>query len=106
MQLSNFNNQKNLFFIREKIIKLHRLWRDDKFVNAYAAIMLFFVGAPLGAIIRKGGVGLPIVVALIIFLTYHFTGTLFKNSAEDGSLHPFWGAWLISIVLTFVGLEI
>lgn len=104
MQLSNFSNQKNLFFIREKVINLHRLWRDDKFVNAYAAILLFFVGAPLGAIIRKGGFGLPIVVALTIFLTYHFAGTLFKNSAEDGSLHPFWGAWLISLVLSAVGL--
>ena len=104
MQISNFNNQKRVFFIREKVINLHRLWRDDKFVNAYAAILLFFVGAPLGAIIRKGGFGLPIVVALTIFLTYHFAGTLFKNSAEDGSLHPFWGAWLISIVLTVVGL--
>ncbi|MFL2586681.1 MAG: LptF/LptG family permease [Flavobacteriaceae bacterium] len=104
MQLSSLNNQKNLFFIREKIINLHRLWRDDKFVNAYAAIMLFFVGAPLGAIIRKGGFGFPIVVALIIFLSYHFAGTLFKNSAEDGSLNPFLGAWLVSIVLTFVGL--
>ena len=104
MQLSNFNNQKRVFFIREKIINLHRLWRDDKFVGAYAALLLFFVGAPLGAIIRKGGFGLPIVVALTIFLTYHFAGTLFKNSAEDGSLHPFWGAWSISILLTFVGL--
>jgi len=104
MQLSNFSSQKGVFFIREKVINLHRLWRDDKFVNAYAAILLFFVGAPLGAIIRKGGFGLPIVVALTIFLTYHFAGTLFKNSAEDGSLHPFWGAWLISIVLTIVGL--
>ncbi|MDA0889433.1 MAG: LptF/LptG family permease [Bacteroidetes bacterium] len=104
IQLSNFNNQKQLFFIREKVINLHRLWRDDKFVNAYATLLLFFVGAPLGAIIRKGGFGLPIVVALTIFLTYHFAGTLFKNSAEDGSLHPFWGAWLISIVLTVVGL--
>ncbi|MAV07778.1 MAG: hypothetical protein CMQ88_01070, partial [Gammaproteobacteria bacterium] len=104
MQLNNFNNQKNAFFIREKIINLHRLWRDDKFVSAYAALLLFFVGAPLGAIIRKGGFGLPIVVALTIFLTYHFAGTLFKNSAEDGSLHPFWGSWLISILLTIVGL--
>lgn len=104
MQLANFNNQKRVFFIREKVINLHRLWRDDKFVSAYAALLLFFVGAPLGAIIRKGGFGLPIVVALSIFLTYHFAGTLFKNSAEDGSLHPFWGAWLISILLTVVGL--
>ena len=104
MQLTNFNNQKRVFFIREKVINLHRLWRDDKFVSAYAALLLFFVGAPLGAIIRKGGFGLPIVVALSIFLTYHFAGTLFKNSAEDGSLHPFWGAWLISILLTVIGL--
>ena len=104
MQLSNFTNQKRVFFIREKVINLHRLWRDDKFVNAYATLLLFFVGAPLGAIIRKGGFGLPLVVALSMFLTYHFAGTLFKNSAEDGSLHPFWGAWLISIVLTVVGL--
>ena len=104
IQIGNLNSQKRVFFIREKFINLHRLWRDDKFVNAYAAILLFFVGAPLGAIIRKGGFGLPIVVALTIFLTYHFAGTLFKNSAEDGSLHPFWGAWLISIVLTVVGL--
>jgi lipopolysaccharide export system permease protein len=104
MQLSSFSNQKNVFFIREKVINLHRLWRDDKFVTAYAALLLFFVGAPLGAIIRKGGFGLPIVVALTIFLTYHFAGTLFKNSAEDGSLHPFWGSWLITIILTAVGL--
>ena len=104
MQITNFENQKRSFFVREKIINLHRLWRDDKFVNAYAALLLFFVGAPLGAIIRKGGFGLPIVVALTIFLTYHFAGTLFKNSAEDGSLHHFLGAWLISLVLTVVGL--
>ncbi len=104
MQLNSFSNQKNVFFIREKVINLHRLWRDDKFVSAYAALLLFFVGAPLGAIIRKGGFGLPIVVALSVFLTYHFAGTLFKNSAEDGSLHPFWGAWLTSLVLTIVGI--
>ncbi len=104
MQLINFRTQKGIFFIREKFINLHRLWRDDKFVTAYSAILLFFVGAPLGAIIRKGGFGLPIVVALTIFLTYHFAGTLFKNSAEDGSLHPFWGAWLISLLLTVIGL--
>ncbi len=104
VQLNSFSNQKNVFFVREKMINLHRLWRDDKFVTAYAALLLFFVGAPLGAIIRKGGFGLPIVVALTIFLTYHFAGTLFKNSAEDGSLHPFWGTWLTSIILTIVGI--
>lgn len=103
-QLNQFSNQKKVFFVREKMINLHRLWRDDKFVTAYAALLLFFVGAPLGAIIRKGGFGLPIVVALTIFLTYHFAGTLFKNSAEDGSLHPFWGAWLTSIILTIIGI--
>jgi lipopolysaccharide export system permease protein len=98
------NNQKRVFFVREKIINLHRLWRDDKYVSAYAALLMFFVGAPIGAIIRKGGFGLPIVVALTIFLTYHFSGTLLKNSAEDGSINPFLGSWLISLILTGVGL--
>jgi lipopolysaccharide export system permease protein len=60
---------------------------------------MFLIGAPLGALIRKGGFGLPIVLALIIFLSYHFAGTFFKNSAEDGSISPLLGSTLPSIVL-------
>ena len=106
MQLKNFSNQKNVFFIREKVINLHRIWRDDKFVTAFSAFIFFIIGAPIGALIKKGGLGLPTVTALIIFLIYHFTGTFLKNSAEDGSLNPLIGAWTMTIIITILAMLI
>jgi lipopolysaccharide export system permease protein len=67
-------------------------------------LYLFFVGAPLGAIIRKGGMGLPMVVAILIFLTYHFIGIFAKNSAEDGSISPILAAWLSTIIMMPLGI--
>ena len=55
---------------------------------------------------KKGGLGLPTVTALIIFLTYHFTGTFLKNSAEDGSLNPLIGAWTMTIIITILAMLI
>ena len=78
----------------------------DKYIIAFSALLMFFVGAPLGAIIRKGGFGLPVVLALIIFLTYHFAGTFFKNSAEDGSIGNFMGTSVTSLVLLLFSLSL
>ena len=64
-----------------------------------ACFILFFVGAPLGAIIRKGGLGLPMVVAILLFLTYHFVGIFAKNSAEDGTVSPFVATWLSTFIM-------
>lgn len=71
----------------------------EKYVLGFACIILFFVGAPLGAIIRKGGMGLPMVVAILLFLTYHFIGIFAKNSAEDGTMHPFIATWLSTAIM-------
>lgn len=76
----------------------------EKYVFSVACIVLFFVGAPLGAIIRKGGMGLPMVVAVLLFLTYHFIGIFAKNSAEDGSISPFWGSWLSTLIMLPFGI--
>jgi lipopolysaccharide export system permease protein len=65
---------------------------------------LFFVGAPLGAIIRKGGMGLPMVIAIVLFLTYHFIGIFAKNSAEDGTLHPVIASWLSTLIMLPLGI--
>jgi lipopolysaccharide export system permease protein len=62
-------------------------------------IVLFFVGAPLGALIRKGGIGLPMVIAILIFLTYHFISIFAKNSSEDNSLNPVVATWLAGIIM-------
>ena len=62
-------------------------------------IVLFFVGAPLGALIRKGGIGLPMVIAILIFLTYHFISIFAKNSSEDNSLDPVFATWLGGLIM-------
>ena len=96
---SNLEAQKKTFFFKKKVINLHKIWYYDKFIIAFSVLLMFLIGAPLGALIRKGGFGLPVVLALLIFLSYHFAGTFFKNSAEDGSITPFMGTTFPTIVL-------
>ena len=83
-----------------KGINNHWLALYDKFVIAYACLMMFFIGAPLGAIIRKGGLGLPIVFAVLIFIIFHFINTFGKKVAQENGIPPFLGAWMSSFVLT------
>ena len=82
-----------------KTINKHEIAFHEKFALAISCIILFFVGAPLGAIIRKGGMGLPMVIAVVLFLTYHFIGIFAKNSAEDGTMHPFMATWISSFIM-------
>lgn len=83
-----------------KNINNHELALYDKFVIAFACMLMFFIGAPLGAIIRKGGLGLPIVFAILIFITFHFINTFGKRLAQENGMTPFFGAWMSSIILT------
>ncbi|MFO7744003.1 MAG: LptF/LptG family permease [Psychroflexus sp.] len=95
-QISSKKNQ-----LKQKKVLLNKIEMamHDKYALPFACVILFFVGAPLGAIIRKGGLGLPMVVAITLFLTYHFIGLFAGNSAEGGSIPPFLGSWLSTIVL-------
>ncbi|MES2239342.1 MAG: LptF/LptG family permease [Bacteroidota bacterium] len=85
---------------KQKNINEHLLAFYDKFVIAYACFMMFFIGAPLGAIIRKGGLGLPIIFAVLIFITFHFINTFGKRFAQENGMTPFMGSWMSSFVLT------
>ena len=76
----------------------------EKYALGVACIILFFVGAPLGAIIRKGGMGLPMVVAIVLFLAYHFIGIFAKNSAEDGTMPAYIAAWLSTTIMLPLGV--
>ncbi|WP_412560485.1 LptF/LptG family permease [Winogradskyella sp. MIT101101] len=93
------DSNKNNFEIKAIFLNKHIIALHDKFVLAFACIILFFVGAPLGALIRKGGLGLPMVIAIVLFLTYHFFGIFAKNSAEKGSFSPIIGSWLSTAVM-------
>ncbi len=102
--LSNITVKKHEFRTSFKQLNKFEIALHEKYVFAAACIVLFFVGAPLGAIIRKGGMGLPMVVAILIFLTYHFIGIFAKNSAEDGSISPVIAAWLSTLIMLPLGI--
>lgn len=89
---------------RVKSLSKYEIALHEKFTLAVGCIVLFFVGAPLGAIIRKGGLGLPIVVGVVLFLTYHFIGIFAKNSAEDGSIPAWLASWSSTIILFPLGV--
>lgn len=100
----NIRETINSLDYKYKEIKSYQYAIHEKFVLAYACLLMFFIGAPLGAIIRKGGFGLPIVFAIIIFVAYHFMNTFGRKIAQDGSLDAFTGAWGSSIILTPLAL--
>jgi lipopolysaccharide export system permease protein len=91
---------KNDLVNKQKIINEHLLALYDKFVIAFACFLMFFIGAPLGAIIKKGGLGLPIVFAILIFISFHFINTFGKRIAQENGLTPFLGAWMSAIILS------
>ncbi|TSE04747.1 LptF/LptG family permease [Aquimarina algiphila] len=91
-------SHKNLTF-RKRALNKYEMSLHDKYSLGISCILLFFIGAPLGAIIRKGGLGLPIVIGVALFLTYHFIGIFAKNSAEEGGIPPFIGSWLSTFII-------
>tara|TARA_B100001750_G_scaffold231123_1_gene228910 strand:+ start:762659 stop:764137 length:1479 start_codon:yes stop_codon:yes gene_type:complete len=89
---------------RYEIHRRHIFSLHDKYALALSCIILFFVGAPLGAIIRKGGIGLPMVVAILLFLVYYFLGVFAENYSYKGNIHPILGAWLSSMIMLPLGI--
>ncbi len=102
--IQSTRSKKTEFHVKTKRLNKHEIALHEKYVLAFACIILFFVGAPLGAIIRKGGMGLPMVVAILLFLTYHFIGIFAKNSAEDGTMHPFIASWISTAIMLPLGI--
>lgn len=96
----SIDSSKNDLEFKKKNINQHWTAIHDKFMLAFSCLLMFFIGAPLGAIIRKGGIGLPMVFAVLIFITFHFINTFGKKIAQEDTISPFLGSWLSSIILT------
>jgi lipopolysaccharide export system permease protein len=77
---------------------------QKKFTLSAACLVLFLIGAPLGAIIRKGGLGLPVVVSVVFFLIYHIISTIGEKAVKAGDASPFMGMWIAIMILTPIGL--
>lgn len=98
------STRKNSFKISKSNYNKHIIALHEKLALGFACIILFFVGAPLGALIRKGGIGLPMVIAILLFLTYHFIGIFATNSAKSGGLNPVIASWFSTLVMLPLGI--
>jgi len=86
------------------IIRRHQIELMKKFTLSLACLIFFFIGAPLGAIIRKGGLGMPIVVSVILFIIYYIIDNMGYKMARDGRWEVWQGMWLSSAVLLPLGI--
>ncbi len=89
---------------RQECIRKHEIEWHRKFTLSIACLILFFIGAPLGAIIRKGGLGLPVVVSIFFFVIFHIISITGEKYARAGLLEPVIAMWLASAVLLPIGI--
>jgi len=85
------------------------LWRYEiewhrKYALAFACLLLFFIGAPLGAIIRKGGIGIPLVASILIFVFYWVVSTIGERMSRLGLIPTSVGMWVASAILLPLGI--
>lgn len=85
-------------------VKQHQIEWHRKFTLSFACLVLFFVGAPLGAIIRKGGLGLPVVVGAVLFIIYYIISITGEKMAKALVIEPVMGMWISAIILSPIGI--
>ena len=87
-----------------KEVRRHEKEFWQKITMSLACLLFFFIGAPLGAIIRKGGLGFPVVVAVIIFIFYYIVNTFGDKAGREGAFPVWFGMWLSTMVLAPLGV--
>jgi len=95
---------KNELNSRQQTIVKHQVIWHQKFKLSLACLIFFFIGAPLGAIIRKGGLGLPVVISVIFFVLYHIVSMMGEKAAKTGEWDVVFGSWLSTVIILPLGL--
>lgn len=107
-KLSNLGIETQLrsksVYVADKNIRKHRIEWWNKIVLSLSCLVFFFIGAPLGAIIRKGGLGVSVLVSVIIFIIYYILDTSGAKQAREGVMTIWFGRWLSTIVLAPLGI--
>jgi lipopolysaccharide export system permease protein len=98
-----YNSRRELKYKHKKLRRANVEWHR-KFTLSFACIVLFLIGAPLGAIIRKGGMGMPVLISILFFLAYHISSITGEKSAIQGVLSIPFGMWLSAFILTPLGV--
>ncbi len=89
---------------KERNLRRHKIEWHRKITLSLACLVLFLIGAPLGSIIRKGGLGTPLIFAIIFFMVFYFSSTTGEKFAKENTLTPFTGMWMATFILLPVGL--
>lgn len=109
IQLINRTIDRNKYSIKSfkdqrKVLNLYDFEFSYRISFALACLVLFFIGAPLGSIIRKGGFGLPMIMAITIFVIYFFISQLGRNLSEESAISALLGSWLSTLILLPFGI--
>ncbi len=109
--LSKAKRQKQEYLYRSlaleeqaKLMRRHDIELQRKFTLSFACIIFFFIGAPLGAIIKKGGLGTPLVISVLLFIIYFLIDNAGYKMARDGKVPVWEGIWLSSLALLPLGV--
>lgn len=89
---------------RQKRIARHKIEQHRKFTLSIACIVLFFIGAPMGAIVRKGGLGLPVIISVVFFLIYHISSMTGEKLVKNIEIDAWEGMWVSTFILTPIGV--
>ncbi len=101
---ANFTTLNETYKQNETANSLHGIEWHRKFTLSFACIVLFLIGAPLGSIIRKGGLGTPMVLAIIFFVVFFLLNNFGEKFAKSGEWTVYFGMWMSSAVLIPIGL--
>lgn len=97
-------NAENNLYGTKNIINRYEMERHRKFSLSFAVLIFFFIGAPLGAIIRKGGFGMPVVISIVLFIFYYIITMTGEKSAREDVWPMFSGMWLSAFIFFPIGL--
>ena len=100
----NLASTKNRIYKLKKDINLFTMEKEKKFALAVACLLMFMIGAPLGAIIKKGGLGVPVIIAIFFFITYYIIGSIGNQQSKEGQLDPYIAVWIADAALLPFGL--
>ena len=100
----NLNSSKARIYQFQKDANLYTIEKWKKYAQALACIVMFLIGAPLGAIIKKGGLGVPTILAIFFFIIYYIFTSVGEKQAKENAMNPLLAVWMADMVLFPIGL--
>ena len=102
--VQNVSMYQGQLYVKKKTLNKYKMERHKKFTLSFAVLIFFFIGAPLGAIIRKGGLGMPVVVSILLFILYYIVSISGEKTAREDVWAMFNGMWFSSYIFLPVGI--